>query len=136
MYIHVYAVFVVKIVHVIVFFLCSLCTQNTDSGENPPYLEEVHWVKGKLIGTGAFCSCFLARDIRNGTMFAVKQVHTVCTCICTRYMYMSMYLYTSFSLCSHYKCTCTCIYVHMYMYQWFPKFLKSCSCFDNIAVTA
>ena len=39
-----------------------------------PYLEGFHWVKGKL-GTGAFCSCYLARDIENGTMFAVKQVN-------------------------------------------------------------
>ena len=37
-------------------------------------MEAIHWVKGKLIGTGAFCSCFLARDMENGTMFAVKQV--------------------------------------------------------------
>ena len=51
--------------------------QSTDSGESPPYLEGEHWVKGKLIGTGAFCSCFLARDIKNGTMFAVKQVKLV-----------------------------------------------------------
>ena len=45
----------------------------TDSG-SVPYLEGVHWVKGKLIGTGAFCTCSLARDVKNGTMFAVKQV--------------------------------------------------------------
>ena len=37
-------------------------------------MEGKHWVKGKLIGTGAFCSCFLARDTRLGTMMAVKQV--------------------------------------------------------------
>jgi mitogen-activated protein kinase kinase kinase 1 len=41
------------------------------------YLEGKHWVKGKLIGTGAFCSCFLARDTRLGTMMAVKQVSYV-----------------------------------------------------------
>ncbi len=45
--------------------------QTTDSSSL--YLEGVHWVKGRLIGTGAFCSCFLARDVKNGTMFAVKQ---------------------------------------------------------------
>ena len=45
----------------------------TDSS-SVPYLEGVHWVKGKLIGTGAFCTCSLARDVKNGTMFAVKQV--------------------------------------------------------------
>ena len=50
------------------------CVQSIDGSGHPPYLEGEHWVKGKLIGTGAFCSCFLARDIRNGTMFAVKQV--------------------------------------------------------------
>ena len=37
-------------------------------------MEGKHWVKGKLIGTGAFCSCFIARDTRLGTMMAVKQV--------------------------------------------------------------
>ena len=43
---------------------------------NRPYIEGVHWVKGKLIGTGAFCTCFLARDTNNATMFAVKQVRS------------------------------------------------------------
>ena len=50
--------------------------QTTD-GRSVPYHEGIHWVKGKLIGTGAFCSCYLARDVRNGTMFAVKQVSLV-----------------------------------------------------------
>ena len=49
-----------------------LLLQATDGGST--YLEGQHWVKGKLIGTGAFCSCFLARDTRLGTMMAVKQV--------------------------------------------------------------
>ena len=43
-------------------------------GPGAAYLEGKQWVKGKLIGTGAFCSCFLARDTRLGTMMAVKQV--------------------------------------------------------------
>ncbi len=30
-----------------------------------------------MIGTGAFCTCHLARDVENGTMFAVKQVNKV-----------------------------------------------------------
>ncbi len=52
--------------------MCVRDPQDTDGSQ--PYIEGVHWVKGKLIGTGAFCTCFLARDMNNGTMFAVKQV--------------------------------------------------------------
>lgn len=38
------------------------------------YLETKHWVKGKVIGTGAYCTCFLAKDVKSGTIMAVKQV--------------------------------------------------------------
>ena len=67
--------------------------QSTDGSGHPPYLEGEHWVKGKLIGTGAFCSCFLARDIKNGTMFAVKQVSKEFMNLCDNYnaMYISIY---------------------------------------------
>ncbi len=46
----------------------------TDGYNVKPYIEGVHWKKGKVIGTGAFCTCHLSRDLENGTMFAVKQV--------------------------------------------------------------
>lgn len=38
------------------------------------YVEGIHWKKGARIGTGAFCTCFLARDIKTGALMALKQV--------------------------------------------------------------
>ncbi|XP_046841347.1 mitogen-activated protein kinase kinase kinase 1-like isoform X2 [Xenia sp. Carnegie-2017] len=38
------------------------------------YLEGVHWTKTELLGTGAFSSCYSARDKCSGTLMAVKQV--------------------------------------------------------------
>ncbi|CAL1547578.1 unnamed protein product [Lymnaea stagnalis] len=38
------------------------------------YLEKVHWVKGPLLGTGAYSSCYQARDVRTGVIMAVKQI--------------------------------------------------------------
>ena len=38
------------------------------------YRQDNEWVKGKPIGSGAYCSCFLAQDTRTGTIMAVKQV--------------------------------------------------------------
>jgi mitogen-activated protein kinase kinase kinase 1 len=38
------------------------------------YVEKMHWTKGRVIGTGAYCTCFLARDVKSGTIMAVKQV--------------------------------------------------------------
>ncbi|EDV22347.1 uncharacterized protein TRIADDRAFT_28738, partial [Trichoplax adhaerens] len=32
------------------------------------------WQKGKLLGTGAYSTCYAARDIKSGTLMAVKQV--------------------------------------------------------------
>lgn len=40
------------------------------------YLEEVHWKKGELLGTGAYSSCYAVRDLMNGSLMAVKQVNT------------------------------------------------------------
>lgn len=40
------------------------------------YLEEVHWKKGELLGTGAYSSCYAVRDLMNGSLMAVKQVIT------------------------------------------------------------
>lgn len=38
------------------------------------YLEGVDWKRGQLLGTGAFSSCYQARDVATGTLMAVKQV--------------------------------------------------------------
>lgn len=38
------------------------------------YLEGIHWTKTELLGTGAFSSCYAARDKASGTLMAVKQV--------------------------------------------------------------
>ncbi|XP_022109851.1 mitogen-activated protein kinase kinase kinase 1-like isoform X2 [Acanthaster planci] len=49
----------------------------SEDGETPRekcYVEREHWVKGVLLGTGAFSSCYQSRDIRTGTLMAVKQV--------------------------------------------------------------
>lgn len=39
------------------------------------YLEGIHWKKGELLGTGAYSSCYAVRDLMNGSLMAVKQVH-------------------------------------------------------------
>ena len=38
------------------------------------YKENVHWKRGTVLGTGAFSTCYQARDVRTGTLMAVKQV--------------------------------------------------------------
>lgn len=38
------------------------------------YLESIHWTKTELLGTGAFSTCYAARDKASGTLMAVKQV--------------------------------------------------------------
>ena len=45
-----------------------------DGGKHTVYRQDNEWVKGKAIGSGAYCSCFLAQDTRTGTIMAVKQV--------------------------------------------------------------
>ncbi|XP_042869401.1 mitogen-activated protein kinase kinase kinase 1-like [Penaeus japonicus] len=45
--------------------------QNVEGGQ---YEEGRDWVRGPLLGTGAFSSCYQARDVRTGTLMAVKQV--------------------------------------------------------------
>ena len=37
------------------------------------YLEGKHWTQAFLLGTGAFSKCYQARDVRTGTLMAVKQ---------------------------------------------------------------
>ncbi|XP_071511527.1 mitogen-activated protein kinase kinase kinase 1-like [Diadema antillarum] len=38
------------------------------------YRENQEWVKGALLGTGAFSTCYMARDVSTGTLMAVKQI--------------------------------------------------------------
>lgn len=45
--------------------------QNVEGGQ---YEEGRDWVRGPLLGTGAFSSCYQARDVQTGTLMAVKQV--------------------------------------------------------------
>lgn len=43
-------------------------------GQPQMYYENIHWVKGPLLGTGAFSTCYQARDVRTGVIMAVKQI--------------------------------------------------------------
>lgn len=45
--------------------------------ECSPYEEGKEWLKGPLLGTGAFSLCYQARDVHTGTLMAVKQL-SVC----------------------------------------------------------
>ncbi|XP_065640686.1 mitogen-activated protein kinase kinase kinase 1 isoform X2 [Hydra vulgaris] len=38
------------------------------------YLENIHWKKGGLLGTGAFSTCYEAMDFKSGRLMAVKQI--------------------------------------------------------------
>jgi len=42
------------------------------------YKENVDWIRGPLLGTGAFSACYQARDVATGTIMAVKQVREQC----------------------------------------------------------
>uniref|UniRef100_A0A2C9K5L3 Mitogen-activated protein kinase kinase kinase 1 n=1 Tax=Biomphalaria glabrata TaxID=6526 RepID=A0A2C9K5L3_BIOGL len=48
--------------------------RNGECRQPTMYLEKVHWVKGPLLGTGAYSSCYQARDVRTGVIMAVKQI--------------------------------------------------------------
>jgi mitogen-activated protein kinase kinase kinase 1 len=51
------------------------CESSPNGSKQPAmYLEKVHWVKGPLLGTGAYSSCYQARDVRTGVIMAVKQI--------------------------------------------------------------
>ncbi|KAK7484101.1 hypothetical protein BaRGS_00024713 [Batillaria attramentaria] len=43
-------------------------------GQPQMYYESIHWVKGPLLGTGAFSTCYQARDVQTGVIMAVKQI--------------------------------------------------------------
>ncbi|XP_070563625.1 mitogen-activated protein kinase kinase kinase 1-like [Ptychodera flava] len=45
-----------------------------ESDKGSVYMEGEHWIKGPLIGSGAFSTCYQARDVKSGTIMAVKQV--------------------------------------------------------------
>ena len=48
-------------------------------------IEGVHWTKTELLGTGAFSSCYAARDKSGGTLMAVKQVMVLKSLVYTYY---------------------------------------------------
>ena len=59
--------------------LFSHCLLQSVDGLPDPmhsYEESVHWVRGGMLGTGAFSTCYQARDIKTGTLMCVKQVQT------------------------------------------------------------
>lgn len=41
---------------------------------NTAYKEGQDWTKSFLLGSGAFSTCFQARDVQTGTLMAVKQI--------------------------------------------------------------
>lgn len=38
------------------------------------YAEGVDWTKGTVLGTGAYSTCYQARDVETGTLMAAKQI--------------------------------------------------------------
>ena len=40
----------------------------------PSYKESKDWTKSFMLGSGAFSTCFQARDVQTGTLMAVKQI--------------------------------------------------------------
>ncbi|KAL8586779.1 hypothetical protein ACOMHN_061292 [Nucella lapillus] len=53
----------------------SLSTSCESSPRGPQmYYEGIHWIKGPLLGTGAFSTCYQARDTQTGVLMAVKQI--------------------------------------------------------------
>lgn len=49
------------------------------------YREGVDWVRGPVLGRGAFSSCYQAWDITSGTIMAVKQVSLLCITVCVKW---------------------------------------------------
>lgn len=53
----------------------GVCSNEDEKiNESFSYLEGSQWVRGQLLGTGAFSSCYHARDVMTGTLMAVKQI--------------------------------------------------------------
>ena len=44
------------------------------AGAGFQYREGVEWTKAMLLGSGAYSSCYQARDVFTGTIMAVKQI--------------------------------------------------------------
>ena len=44
------------------------------AGAGFQYREGVEWTKSMLLGSGAYSSCYQARDVLTGTIMAVKQI--------------------------------------------------------------
>ena len=55
---------------------CATCAVNVLQGcsSDHMYQEGEHWKRGSVLGTGAFSTCYQARDVQTGTLMAVKQV--------------------------------------------------------------
>ncbi|OWF34833.1 mitogen-activated protein kinase kinase kinase 1-like isoform X2 [Mizuhopecten yessoensis] len=49
-------------------------SEGNNTNEPALFLENVHWVKGPLLGTGAYSTCYQARDVKSGVIMAVKQI--------------------------------------------------------------
>ena len=53
---------------------CNLFLPPQECDAPTAYMEGTHWHKGPLLGTGAYSSCYQARDFKTGVIMAVKQV--------------------------------------------------------------
>ena len=56
--------------------IIALCVgQMTEDGQyKREYREGVDWTKGTVLGTGAYSTCYQARDVETGTLMAAKQI--------------------------------------------------------------
>lgn len=75
-----------RIAEVTVMHCCVFCpfispfyqgSGESPDGGNNVYMEGVHWIKSKIIGSGAFSTVFAARDVAVGTLMCAKQVSYV-----------------------------------------------------------
>lgn len=57
-------------------------------GGQVEYLENVHWKRGMMLGTGAFSTCYQCRDVKTGIIMAVKQVHIISCCVVIQVVYI------------------------------------------------
>ena len=54
---------------------CTVLVQMTEDGQyKREYREGVDWTKGTVLGTGAYSTCYQARDVETGTLMAAKQI--------------------------------------------------------------
>ena len=45
-----------------------------DGQTSREYCEGVDWTKASVLGTGAYSTCYQARDVQTGTIMAAKQI--------------------------------------------------------------